>query len=42
MSKPRMRALFEAGQARVPPAPLPPKPAHGLAVYDIFLDQGVI
>ncbi|GGR34162.1 hypothetical protein [Deinococcus ruber] len=41
LSKPRMRALFEAGQARVPPAPLPPKPAHGLAVYDIFLDQGV-
>ena len=36
LSKPRTRRAFEQGQAATPPARMPPRPPHGLALWDVY------
>ena len=36
LSKPRTRANFERGLQRAVPLETPPRPAHGLALFDVF------
>lgn len=40
LSKPRTRAAFRAGQAQQPPARIPLRPVHGLALWDVYAATG--
>ena len=39
LAKPKTRKAFADGLARTPPIQAPPRPAHGLALYDVFAPQ---